>query len=63
MTVGSRVLVRRDINLCTALELRDAVGVFLRSSRANQGSLFSLRTFLNKDLATFTATSTFPFDM
>ena len=48
--IGSKVLVRLDINLCVGLLSKDSVGVLRWSNRANQGSLLSLRAFLNKDL-------------
>ena len=60
VAVSTRVLVRRDSNLCAGLVPIDSVGVFLWSSRANQGSLLSLSVFLIKDFAVFTADSTFP---
>ena len=58
--VGSKVLVRLDINLCAGLLSRDSVGVLCWSNRANHGSLLSLRAFLNKDLTIFTADSALP---
>ena len=61
--VGSKVLVRLDINLCAGLLSRDSVGVLRWSNRANHGSLLSLRAFRNKDLTTFTADSAFPLDL
>ena len=61
--VGSKVLVRLDINLCAGLLSRDCVGVLRWFDRANYGSLLSLRGFLNKDLKIFTADSAFPLDL
>ena len=61
--VGSKVLVRLDINLCAGLLSRNSVGVLHWSNRANHGSLLSLRAFLNKDLTIFTADSAFSLDL
>ena len=61
--VGSKVLVRLDINLCAGLLSRNSVGVLRWSNRANHGSLLSLRAFLNKDLTIFTADSAFSLDL